>query len=111
MDYVGEITSKDESKPLDKKRWETLKKNHPNLVAPTPKTKRGINPFTRGPMVIKIIPDAMRVVVDDEEVGSMMWALDDSPCITFDGDERVIPVAEKIAAKLGGVVKVEKQEE
>lgn len=101
MDLIGEIRSEPDPPGIDRRRWIDAIRDHPNLVPPEP--REGINPFTKKPMAIQPRPDVARIVVDEEEVGAMEWAQDDSNMINVFGDPKaVIPLARDIAELLAG---------
>jgi hypothetical protein len=100
-DFLGEIVREPDPPGIDNRAWIGLIGEHPNLVPPEPRA--GINPFTKGPMVIEPRPDVARVVVDGRALGVMEWSLDESNLINVFGESQVvIPLAQEIAATLGG---------
>ena len=97
MDYVGFIAAPG----LDEERWTRMIEEHASLKRPA--AAKRINPFTGQLADFHPHPSAARVTVDGIEVGSMQWALDDSPAVVVFGDAALVtPVARDIAALLGG---------
>lgn len=92
---LGSIAGKDE--------WIALVKVHPLLALCEP--KQGINPFTKAPMIFQPHPDHARVIVDDTQVGSIHWAMDDSRRLIVWSEpaakSSVLDVANDVASRLG----------
>src|SRR5262245_10762396 len=83
--------------------WISLIGVHPSL-APVP-ARQGINPFTKGPYLFKAPRDSARVMVADAEVGSIVWAEDESQMLvvwsTATERAQVASVAIDVASRLG----------
>jgi hypothetical protein len=100
-DYLGEIIANSDTPGFSRSRWIELIQQHSNLQRGRP--IEGINPFTREPLTYHPAPDSASVVVDDEDVGTMFWAPDESNTIVVCGEATVvIPVARSIAELLNG---------
>jgi hypothetical protein len=100
-DLIGKIVPDLAAPGMSRQRWIDLISGHPNLVRPQP--HQGINPFTKGPMVIHPRPDIAQMVIDGVAVGSMSWAEDDSNLINVWGDpQAMVPLAREVANLLGG---------
>jgi hypothetical protein len=109
-DFLGNIVGSPNGPEIDKAQWIDLIQNHPNLAPPQP--RKGINPFTKEPMIIRPTPDVAHVVVNGKDVGTMSWAMDDSNLIHVYGEpDAVIPVAHELARTLGGRFKSAANEE
>jgi len=99
-DCIGFIVRAPGSPALTKQAWCGLIDDRPELVRPKPRSVR--NPFTLGRMTVRATPDAVGVVIDGREVGSMHWAMDCSPQVIVWGEPAVvIPFARELAGVLG----------
>jgi hypothetical protein len=103
MQLYGTIVASPGSSPLQRDRWIELCKSHPNLAPVPPRVAH--NPFKPGEtMVVRAPGDTVRVVVSGRDLGSMGWALDDSPCINVWGEDRaIIAVVQEIALSLSAI--------
>jgi hypothetical protein len=101
-DLLGTIEP-DFSSLAGKDEWIALINVHPLLASCEP--KQGINPFTKAPMIFQSHPDHARVMVDDTQVGSIHWAMDDSRRLIVWSEaaakSRVLDVANDVASRLG----------
>jgi hypothetical protein len=103
MKVFGTIIASPGSTPLDRHRSIQLCKKYPYLAPVPPSVKP--NPFKPDQaMVVRAPGDTVRVVVSGRGLGSMEWALDDSPCINVWGEDRaIIPVVQEIALSLSAI--------
>jgi hypothetical protein len=86
-----------------KSDWIRLIGTHPEL-SPM-QAREGINPFSRRPMLFKASPDAARVLLEQDPIGSIYWAMDDSRRLVVSAEAgfeaRVLKVAHDVASRLG----------
>ncbi len=102
MNLIGEIAVQPQTPGFTRKEWTQVIREHPNLVTPPP--REAINPFTKERINIPARLDVADVVIDNQKVGWMSWAEDDSILINVFGEsEAVIPVAQSIAESLGAI--------
>jgi len=101
-DFVGTI----EPAPgavTGKGEWIALIGAHSALALREP--TQGINPFTKAPMTFKPHPDHAGVFVENVQVGSIHWAMDDSTRLVVWSEaaakSRVIEIATDVACRLG----------
>jgi hypothetical protein len=87
----------------DKLDWIRLIDAHPELSSVP--ARSGINPFTRDPLLFKPKPDTARVLMEQRQIGTIYWALDDSRRLIVSADsgfeEMVTKVAQDVASRLG----------
>jgi hypothetical protein len=102
MEPIGVIRGNSSGPTLDFDAWCALVRRRPELVQPPARTVP--NPFKKGElMTVRPSADAADVVVDGRKVGLMHWSMDGRPEIIVSGELAIVrPVAEELAALLGG---------
>jgi hypothetical protein len=101
-DHLGTIRLDVASPDLSHDRWLDVIIRYPLLIPDRP--ARRINPFTRQAM----FGHRVRVMIDGEEAGELLWMETDHLEIIVSGDDQsehareVMALAEEIAAPLGG---------
>ena len=96
-DYIGLIPLAEASPAVTHDRWLDAITRHPEIVPQ--KVIRGVNPFTRSPLIAQ----RALVVSGGEEVGEMSWSQSDQTEISIfahEGDE-LIEKVEALARAIG----------
>lgn len=102
MVYVGRIEALPRSAGIDQSRWIALIGAYDSL-APVPPLK-GINPFTREPCEYKAPVSTAIVRVNAVDVGSISWAVDDSPMLDVYAEDDSVTLVANLADEIAKVL-------
>jgi hypothetical protein len=100
MSIIGVIRAAPGGPAFRHEAWCEFLRRRPELVQPVP--KRGRNPFTNEPCIIRPAPDTAAVVIDGREVGDVCWSHTGEDEVIVSGDRAAVgPLARQLAAALG----------
>jgi hypothetical protein len=104
MSIVAVLVPPSTRSPLSEAEWASLIQAHPRLTFPD--VRRGINPFTKEPMVLPPRRDLGVVVHEGAPIGTIEWAQDGSQQLLLVRAEPPAPaalleVARDVAEQLG----------
>ena len=101
MPHIWELVAKPGCPKLSKEPWVELIEVHPDLQSVPPREVP--NPFSpRGAMMVSAPETTARLVVADESIATVFWALDESPILVLefedeDDEEEAISAMRDIA--------------
>ncbi|MDR3637850.1 MAG: hypothetical protein P4L84_28855 [Isosphaeraceae bacterium] len=101
MRIEGAILPASDGSRVNREAWCRLIDGRPEFRRPQP--RQAINPFTRGPMVIRPTPDIAEVVIDGVVVGNVYWSTcEDHPLVNVSAERSALTLVLQWAAELGG---------